>query len=106
MASGKCLALLETGDVCLAAVLPGLRYCPAHAGSGSVDRAQTLRRAMLRPDRYLAAALAEWPDDDLAYATRGHAAAMWRLRLCGYPRADQWHRDTQQLAALVGADVG
>ncbi len=29
-------------------------------------RACTLRRAMLRPDRYLATALAEWPDEDLA----------------------------------------
>jgi hypothetical protein len=34
-------------------------------------RAHTFRRAILRPDRYLAAALAEWPDGDLAYATRG-----------------------------------
>jgi hypothetical protein len=30
-------------------------------------RARLLRRAMLRPEAYLAAALAEWPDVDLAY---------------------------------------
>lgn len=73
-------------------------------------RAHTLRRAMLRPDRYLAAALAEWPDEDLAYATRADLATVWKLRLCGYPRADRWPAETAQLAAqlaaLVGADVG
>jgi hypothetical protein len=69
-------------------------------------RAYTLRQAMLRPDRYLAAALAEWPDEDLAYATRADPAQVWRLRLCGYPRADRWHHETAQLAVLVRADVG
>jgi hypothetical protein len=66
----------------------------------------TIRRAMLRPDRYLAAALAEWPDEDLAYAIRSDPATVWKLRLCGYPRADRWHHDTVQFAALVGAAVG
>ena len=33
-------------------------------------RQHTLRRAMLRPDCSLAAAFAEWPDEDLAYAMR------------------------------------
>jgi hypothetical protein len=60
---------------------------------------------MLRPDRYLAAALAEWPDEDLGYATRADLALVWQLRLCGYPRADRWHAETAQLPALVGADV-
>jgi hypothetical protein len=69
-------------------------------------RAYTIRRAMLRPDRYLAAALAEWPDEDLAYAMRADRATVWRLRLAGYPRVDRWARDTRALAALVGADVG
>src|SRR3954452_15271923 len=105
MASGKCLGLLETRDVCLAAVLPGLHYCPVHAGCDSVDRAQRIRRALPRPDRYLAAALAEWPDEDLAYATRADPAQVWRLRLAGYPRADRWPAETAQLAALVDADV-
>jgi hypothetical protein len=72
----------------------------------SALRAHTIRRAMLRPDRYLAAALAEWPDEDLAYATRADPTRVWQLRLCGYPRADHWHRETQLLAALVDADVG
>jgi hypothetical protein len=69
-------------------------------------RAHTIRRAMTRPDRYLAAALAEWPDEDLAYATRADPAAVWQLRLCGYPQSDRWHAETAQLAALVCADVG
>ena len=69
-------------------------------------RAHTIRLAMLRPDRYLAAALAEWPDEDLAYATRADLTVVWQLRLCGYPRADRWHSETAQLARLVGADVG
>jgi hypothetical protein len=30
---------------------------------------------------------------------------VWRLRLCGHPRADRWARDAVQLAALVDADV-
>jgi hypothetical protein len=69
-------------------------------------RAHTLRRAMLRPDRYLAAALAEWPDEDLAYAMRADPGKVWHLRLGSYPRADRWHANTQQLADLVDADVG
>jgi hypothetical protein len=69
-------------------------------------RAHTLRRAMLRPESYLAAALAEWPDEDLAYAMRADPALVWRLRLCSYPRADRWHQDTKQLADLVDADIG
>src|SRR5262249_21608965 len=39
-------------------------------------RARTIRRAMLRPDRYLATALAEWPDADLARATRADPVTM------------------------------
>ena len=69
-------------------------------------RAQAIRRAMRQPDSYLAAALAEWPDEDLAYATRADPTRVWQLRLCGYPRSDRWHRETMQLAALVDADVG
>lgn len=69
-------------------------------------RPRIIRQAMLRPNRYLAAALAEWPDEDLAYPMRGDPATLWRLRLCGYLRADQWARDTTQLAVLVGAELG
>src|SRR3954452_15749283 len=46
---------------------------------------------------YLAAALAEWPDEDLAYAMRADPTRVWQLRLCGYPRADRWDRETQLL---------
>jgi hypothetical protein len=69
-------------------------------------RARTIRQTMLCPDRYLAAALAEWPDEDLAYPMCADLAAVWQLRLCGYPRGDRWHAETAQLAGLVGADVG
>jgi hypothetical protein len=69
-------------------------------------RQRTVRRAMLCPDRYLAAALAAWPDEGLAYAMRADPVQVWRLRLCGYPRSDRWAHDTQQLAGLVDAAVG
>jgi hypothetical protein len=63
--SGKCLALLPTGGVCLADTIAGLNYCRDHVSVRGMDRArvaQAVRQAMLRPDRYLAATLAEWPD--------------------------------------------
>jgi hypothetical protein len=67
-------------------------------------RAHTLRRAMRHPKVFLAAALAELPDDDLAAAIGASPARVWRLRLAGYPRADQWERDIRRLADLVGGD--
>ncbi|HEY7059831.1 MAG TPA: hypothetical protein VII06_00015 [Chloroflexota bacterium] len=48
----------------------------------------TLRQAMAHPDRYLAAALAEWADDYLAAEPGCPASVVYRLRLCGWPRAD------------------
>lgn len=69
-------------------------------------RAHTIRRAMLQPDRYLAAALAEWPDEDLAYATGALPGQVWQLRLCGYPRSDRWAEDLQAMADLVDAVPG
>jgi hypothetical protein len=69
-------------------------------------RARTIRQAMLCPDRYRAAAVAEWSDEDLAYATRAELTVVRQLRLCGYPQADRWHAEMAQLARLVGADVG
>lgn len=66
-------------------------------------RAHTIRRAMLHPDRYLAAVLAEWPDEDLAHATGALPDQVWQLRLCGYPRADRWSDDLQAMADLVDA---
>ncbi|SRR5713101_5546689 len=43
-------------------------------------RAHTIRRAMLHPDRYLAAVLAEIPDEDLAYAIGALPGRVWQLR--------------------------
>ena len=72
----------------------------------AAPRAHSLRRAMLQPDRYLAAALAEWPDDHLADAMQADPGKIRRLRLSGPPRPSHWHRDTRRLAALVDADPG
>ena len=50
-ASGKCLALLPTGDVCLADAITGLKYCCDHASIQGMDRAlvaQAVRQAMRR----------------------------------------------------------
>jgi hypothetical protein len=66
-------------------------------------RARVLRRAMRQPDRFLAAALAEIPDADLAAATGADPRRVYRLRLCGYPRMDRWAADVAQLAAHVDA---
>src|SRR3954470_24061193 len=105
---GKCLALLETGGVCLADAVPGLRYCREHVSLRGKDRAlvgQALRQAMRSPDRYLAAALAEWPDEDLAAALGADPASVWQLRLAGWPRLDRWADALAELAALVGTDA-
>jgi hypothetical protein len=68
-------------------------------------RARLLRHAMLRPEAFLAAALAEIPDEDLAAAIGADHAKVWRLRICGYPKAAQWTVDVQRMAALVGGDA-
>ena len=69
-------------------------------------RPQSLRRAMLAPDRYLAALLAEIPDEDLAAELGAARCCVWKLRFCGWPRVDRWENDLGLMAALVGADVG
>ena len=69
-------------------------------------RAHRLRRARLRPDRHLAAALAEWPDDHLAYAMRADPSKVWRLRFSSDQQCRRGSQDTRQLAALVDADSG
>ena len=70
-----------------------------------VFRAHTLRRAMLQPDRYLAAVLAEWPDEYPASAMQADPAKILRLWLSSPPRASHWHRDTRRLATLADADL-
>jgi hypothetical protein len=67
-------------------------------------RARVIREAIGRPAHFLAAALAELPDEDLAAAIGASSARVWRLRLAGYPRTDQWERDIRILADLVGGD--
>jgi hypothetical protein len=58
-------------------------HSPAEdSGLRPVPRAQLIRRAMLHPERYLAAALAEWPDEDLAASCGAAPARVWLLRLC------------------------
>ena len=55
-------------------------------------RARTVRRAMLRPERYLAAAIGADP------------VKVWQLRLCGWPQASVWADDVRRMADLVDGD--
>ena len=66
-------------------------------------RQRTVRRAMGHPDRFLAAALAEFTDDWLAAALGCPVGRVWRLRLCGWPRADQWGADIARMATALDA---
>ena len=72
---------------------------------GRAHRARLLRRAMLQPDRYLAAALAEIPDEDLAAELGADRRQVWRLRFASYPRADRWDLGLEAFAALLDTDV-
>jgi hypothetical protein len=68
-------------------------------------RAKLLRCMMLRPRNFLAAALAEWPDEDLAALIDANPHTVWRLRIRGWPRHSNWAADVRQLAALVDGDA-
>jgi hypothetical protein len=68
-------------------------------------RARLLRRAMQHPERFLAAALAEIPDEDLAAAIGADPRRVYQLRLCGWPRASTWAGDVQRMAEFVGGDA-
>jgi hypothetical protein len=68
-------------------------------------RAQAIRRAMRHPDSYLAAALAEWPDEDLAAELETDPRQMWQLRLASYPRAERWDLTLHAYAALLDTTV-
>jgi hypothetical protein len=108
MTGSRCLALLTDGSVCLAPSVSGLRYCREHVSLRGIDRArlgQALRQAMRRPDHYLAALIAEIPDEDLASELSADPNQVWQLRLCGYPRAERWAEDLGQMAALVDASA-
>jgi hypothetical protein len=110
----QCCATWPTGERCdgWAVVDDPARagyVCYQHAPPGPRQQEAiraTLRKAMGRPDRYLAAALAEWLDDDLAAELGCSAAWVWRLRLMGWPRVDQWAADVALMAEALGADVG
>jgi hypothetical protein len=75
-------------------------------GDDPADRDAVIRRAMTRPDLLLAAALAELPDENLADELGADPARVWRLRLCGWPRSDQWAVDVQRMAAAIDGDAG
>jgi hypothetical protein len=105
--TGKCLALYPDGSPCLEPALPWLPYCAPHATLHQVDPRlvrRALRRAIARPESYLAAALAEVPDDDLAAVIGADPRRVWLLRLADWPRLEHWAGDLDQLAGLVGAD--
>jgi hypothetical protein len=59
---------------------------------------------MTRPDRYLAAVLAEDTDESLAAQVECATAWVWRLRLMGWPRTDRWDTDVALMAEALGAD--
>jgi hypothetical protein len=83
--------------------------CYLHAPPGPVQQEAlrvALRRAMLRPERYLAAALAEWTDEVLAVELGCSPRVLWRLRLMGWPRADRWETDVQLMAEALGVETG
>ena len=104
-----CIAYRADGRVCDA---PGVvvdeqrggLVCYAHAPDATLLR-RAVRRAIGHPDRFLAAALAELPDDWLAAELGCPVGRVWRLRLAGYPRADRWDQDVAALATVLNADA-
>ncbi len=73
------------------------------ADSDRTVLAQAMRYAMRSPDRYLAARLAELPDENLADAVGADAQLVWRLRLSIWPRPRRWEQDIAALAAAIEA---
>jgi hypothetical protein len=59
---------------------------------------------MAARDRHLAVALAEETDASLAGLFACAPERVWRLRLMGWPRADQWDADVADIAASIGGD--
>ncbi len=107
--AGRYIVFLADGRRCAAegAVIDeqqGGWVCYAHAPAGPLQRRAlkaTIRKAIARPDRYLAAALAEETDDSLAAVLGCSTRWVWRLRLAGWPRADRWDQDIQAMAAAI-----
>ena len=109
----RCCAIWPTGEPCDGwAVVddPGragyvcYKHAPPEPRQQAAIRA-TIRKAMGRPDRYLAAALAEQTDADLAAELACSTAWVWRPRLMGWPRTDRWAADVQLMAEALGANV-
>ncbi len=110
--AARCIAQRADGRPCggLGVVIDEQRggwVCYAHAPAGPLQRRAlrtTIRRAMMRPDRYLAAALAEETDESLAALLGCPIGWVWRLRLASWPRTDRWYEDIQAMAAAIGGD--
>jgi hypothetical protein len=60
---------------------------------------------MLQPDRYLAAALAEIPDENLVGELGIDLPTVRRLRVSRPPRPDHWHQDMLQLAMALNVNL-
>ena len=86
----------------------GRRQPPVVLRQGSetdlVDRQEAIRRAAEQPLLYLAAALAETDDRELAEALGADVGRVELLRLCRFPRAECWDADVRQMAELVGSE--
>ena len=105
----RCIVNRADGRACTAQgavfdpLLGGL-VCYAHAPAAVMLR-HALRRAIGRPETYLAAALAELTDEWLAAELGCPEERVWRLRMCGYPRADRWAQDVASMATVLNADA-
>jgi hypothetical protein len=107
-----CCAIWPTGERCdgWAVVDDPARagyICYRHAPPGPRKQEAiraTIRKATGRPDRYLAAVLAEDTDDRLAAQLGWAASVVWRLRLMGWPRVDRWAADVALMAEALAAD--
>ena len=108
-----CCAVWPTGQRCDGVAVvddPALAgyVCYKHAPPGPRQQEAiraTIRKAIPRPDRYLAAALAEFTDDVLAADLGCARSAVWQLRLMGWPRESRRDADVQLMAQALGAEV-
>src|SRR5688572_11825384 len=79
-----------------------LRARPTWTAAASRHRGDD-PQGVAAPDRYLAA-LAEETDEHLAIQLGCPPRLVWRLRLAGWPRADQWAADVDGIAASMDAE--
>src|SRR3954453_17178400 len=110
--AGRCCAVWYDGQACnrdgvVVDEDRGGLVCHVHAPPGPQQQealSATIRKAMARPDRYLAAALAEETDASLAAQIGCPTSVVYRRRLCGWPRADRWDADVALMADTLDAD--